>query len=56
MPHCVAKKIKTFTNKKIKKNKVMGRQDFSEVIWERFPRGEEKLNQLFKGCFLLDLA
>ena len=30
----------------------MGRQDFSEVIWERFPRGEEKFNQLFKGYFL----
>ena len=38
------------------KNKVMGSQDFSEVIWERFLRGEEKFNQLFKGCFLLDLA
>ena len=34
----------------------MGSQDFSEVIWERFLRGEEKFNQLFKGCFLLDLA
>ena len=31
----------------------MRRQNLSEVIWERFLRGEEMFTQLFRGVFFL---